>query len=306
MAASLYFSTSHMKIIVGSADANSVKVDDFAMFSLPEGAMINGIITDEDTMIRYLAGIGTNMSLFKQEAMLVIDNNSIRSKVMDMPSVPEAKMLEFISREIGVVAEGGEVNDVFDYTVLNAKAPGGGSRILAVAVDRDLLQAYRNTFTSAGFNLKNINIGVNAANKIARVSPQLSAGARILAIIDERNLTLMLFEGGDYKITNKYRLLNSDDTAEWRQEIGNNISSIVQFHKGQRPTEEISAAFFAGLSPAQTTALTEPLSFLGIQIEMLDLASHVKISNRAASKDGGLNPGKYLLNLGTMLKGRGA
>ena len=306
MAVSLYFSTTQLKIIVGSGDTNSVKVDDFAMFSLPEGAMINGIITDEDTMIRYLSGIGTNMNLFKQEAMLVADNNNIRSKVMDMPSVPEAKMLEFIARDIGVVSDGGEVNDVFDYTVLNSKIEGGGSRILAVAVDRDFLQAYRNTFASAGFNLKSINIAVNAANKIARVSPHLMTGARILAIVDERNLTLMLYEGGDYKITNKYRLLGSDDTPEWRQEIGNNISSIIQFHKGQRPTEEISAAFFAGLSPAQTSALAEPLSFLGIEIGMLDLISRVKISSKAASKDGGLNPGKYLLNLGSMLKGKGA
>ena len=275
------------------------------MFPLPEGAMINGIITDEDTMIRYLSGIGTEMNLFKQEAMLVIDNNSIRSKVMDMPAVNEVKMLEFISRDIGIVSEGGEVNDVFDYTVLNAKVAGGGSRLLAVAVDRALLQAYRNTFTSAGFNLKNINIGVNAANKMARVSPDLMTGARILAIVDERNLTLMLYEDGAYKITNKYRLLASDDTPEWRQEIGNNLSSVIQFHKGQRPTEEISAAFFAGLSPAQTAALAEPLSFLGIQTGMLDLAPRVKISSNAAAKDGGLNPGKYLLNLGVMLKGKG-
>jgi len=305
MAVSLYFSTSHIKIIVGSADANSVKVDDFAMFSLPEGAMINGIITDEEEMIRFLSGIVSTMNLVKQEAILVIDNNSIRSKVMEMPSVPEAKMLEFISRDLGAFTEG-ESNDVFDYTVLNSKVEGGGSRILAVAVDRDLLMTYRNTLAAAGFNLKSINIGVNAANKIARVSPHLMAGACILAIMDERNLTLMLYENGNYKITNKYRLFNTDDTPEWRQEIGNNISSVMQFHKGQRPTEEISAAFFAGLSPAQTAALTEPLSFLGIQISMLDLVSRVKISNQAASKDGGLNPGKYLFNLGVMLKSKGS
>jgi len=304
MAVSLYCSTSHLKVIVGTADANSVKVEDFGMFPLPEGAMINGIITNEDEMIRFLSGVGAAMNLFKQEALLVIDNNSIRSKVMDMPAVPEAKMLEFISRDLGSFTEG-ESNDVFDYTILNSKLAEGGTRVLAVAVDRELLQTYRNTFTSAGFNMKNINIGVNAAYKIARVSQDLMTGARILAIMDERNLTLMLFEGGDYKITNKYRLMNFDDTPEWRQEIGNNISSVIQFHKGQRPTEEISAAFFAGLSPAQTGALAEALSFLGIQVGMLDLASRVKISNKAESKDGGLNPGKYLLNLGVMLKGKG-
>lgn len=304
MAVSLYCSATHLKVIVGSADANSVRVDNYAMFTLPEGAMINGIITDEEAMIRFLSEVGANMSLFKHEAILVIDNNSIRSKVMEMPSVPEAKMLEFISRELGVLTEG-ESNDVFDYTVLGGKTEGGGSRILAVAVDRGLLNAYRNTLTSAGFNLKSINIGVNAAYKIARVSPSLMSGAAILAIIDERNLTLMLFEGGEYKITNKYRILGADDTPEWRQEIGNNISSVIQFQKGQRPTEEISAAYFAGLSPAQTAALNEPLEFLGIQIGILDLAARVKISEKAASEDGGLNPGKYLLNLGVMLKGKG-
>jgi len=304
MAVSLYCSPSHLKVIVGSADTNSVKVDDFAMFPLPDGAMLNGIITDEDAMIRFLSEVGATMGLFKQDALLVIDNNSIRSKVMDIPSVSELKMLEFISRDLGVFTDG-ESNDVFDYTVLKARATGGGSQILAVAVDRTLLQAYRNTLTSAGFNLKNINIGVNAAYKIARVSPHLMTGARILAIMDERSLTIMLFEGGEYKITNKYRLMGADDTPEWRQEIGNNISSVMQFHKGQRPEEEISAAFFAGLSPAQTSALADPLSFLGIQIGMLDLVSRVKISSKAAEKDGGLNPGKYLLNLGVLLKGKG-
>jgi len=306
VAVSLYFSTSHLKAVVGSADANSVKVDDFGMFPLPEGAMINGIITDEDAMIRFLSEIGTAMGVFKQEALLVIDNNSIRTKIMDMPPVPEAKMLEFISREIGVTSEGGVVNDVFDYTLLKAKSESGGSRLLAVAVDRDFLTTYRNTFSSAGFNLKNVNIGVNAANKIARVSPQLTEGARILAIMDEHNLTLILYEGGDYKITNKYRLFNPIDTPEWRQEIGNNLSSVIQFHKGQRPTEEITAAFFAGLSSAQTASLAEPLSFLGIEIGMLDLVSRVKTSEKAAAKDGGLNPGKYLLNIGALLKGKGA
>lgn len=301
MSVSLYFSPTHLKLIVGSADFSSIKVEDFGMFSLPEGAMINGIITDEETMIRYLSGIGADMGIFKQETLLVIDTNSIRSKVMDMPVVPETKMLEFISREIGAFTEG-ENNDVFDYAVMNGKLTEGGARVLAVAVDRDILNVYRNTFVSAGFNLKSINIGVNALIKLSRVLPQLQTGAKILAVIDDRNLTLSLFESGDYKITNRYRLFNTDDTPEWRQEIGNNISSIIQFHKGQRPAEEISAAFFAGLSAVRTDALAESLSFLGIEIAELDLASKIKLTGKASKKSADFEPGKNLLNLGTLLK----
>jgi Tfp pilus assembly PilM family ATPase len=271
------------------------------MYALPEGAMINGIITDEEAMIRYLSGIGAEMGILKHDALLVIDTNSIRSKVMDLPVVPEAKILEFIERELAAFTEG-ENNDVFDYTVMNGKLPEGGARILAVAVDRDILSVYRNTFTSAGFNLKNINIGVNALIKLSRILPQLNTGAKVLSVVDDRNLTLSLFENGAYKITNRYRLFNADDTPEWRQEIGNNISSVIQFHKGQRPEEEISAAFFAGLSAARVSALADALSFLNIGITELDLASKIKLSGKAAPRNADFEPGKNLLNLGALLK----
>ena len=301
MNVSLYCSPTHLKLVVGSADSTAIKVDDYGAFPLPEGAMINGIITDEEAMINYLSTIGAAMGGFKHEALLVIDANSIRSKVMDMPVVSGQKMLEFIASDLGAFNEEGN-NDVFDYAVLNGKLPEGGARILAVAVDREILQVYRNTFSSAGFNLKGINIGVNALIKLSRILPQLKTGARILAAVDDRNLTLSLFENGDYKITNKYRLLNTESTPEWRQEIGNNISSVIQAHKGQRPVEDISAVFFAGLSPEETESLTEPLAFLDIETDMLDVASFINLTGKAAQNNGGFDPGQNLLNLGTLLK----
>ena len=304
MTVSLYCSPTHLKVVAGSADANSVKVNDFAMYALPEGAMINGIITDGDAMVRFLSEVGAKMNILRRDALLVIDTNSIRSKVMDVPGVSEHKLLEFISRDLGAFTEE-EAGDVFDYTVMRGRLENGGSRILAVAVDREILRAYRNTFSSAGFNLRNINIGVNAVNKIARVSQHLMTGARVLAIVDDRNLTLMLYENGEYKITNKYRLFNEDDTPEWRTEIGNNISSVIQFQKGQRPDETISAVYFAGLSVQQTIAIAETLAYLDIQIGSFDLSSRVRLSNKSAEKAAGFNPGKYLLNLGVMLKGKG-
>jgi len=301
MNVSLYCSPTHLKLVIGSADSNVIRVEDYGIYLLPEGAMINGIITDEEAMIRYLAEIGEVLDCFKHEALLVIDTSNIRSRVIDVPIVPELKMIDFIAHDLGAFSEGGN-NDVFDYAVLNGKTPDGGARVLAVAVDREILQVYRNTFTSAGFNLKGVNIGINALVKLSRILPQLKTGARILAAIDDRNLTLSLFEDGDYKITNRYRLLQMEDTQEWRQELGNNISAVIQFHKGQRPTEEISAVYFAGLSPTKTAALAEPLAYLGIEIGLLNVAAHVRLTGKAAKIDGGFAPGQNLLNLGTMLK----
>ena len=301
MNVSVFCSPTHLKIVVGTGDSRSVKVDDFGIFSLPDGAMINGIITDEDTMIRFLSEIGKSMGIFRKETLLVIDTNNIRSKVMDLPVVSENKILEFVSQDLASFSSE-ENNDVFDYAVLTGHLPGGGARVLGVAVDRNILQVYNNTFTSAGFNLKSINIGVNALIKLTRILPQLNTGACILAVMDDRNMSLTLFEKGEYKITNKYRMFSAEDTPEWRQEIGGNISSIIQFHKGQRPEEDISAVFFAGISAARIGALAEPLAYLGIETGMLDLTPQIKYTGKAAKSDISFIPGQNLLNLGTLLK----
>jgi hypothetical protein len=193
--------------------------------------------------------------------------------------------------------------DIFDYAVLTPKLPGGGTRILAVAVGRAMLLSYRNALLGAGWNLKVIGIGMGAEIRLAGILPQLSSGSSILSEIDGRNLTLTLFENGNFLINNKHRLLNAEDTPEWTAEIGNHISSMIQFHKSQRSDFEITNAYFTGVTPVQTAQLATALSYLGIHIGDLDLSDKIKIANRsaAASKQAEFAAGKYLLNLGNLL-----
>ena len=304
MVESLYCSATHLKLIVGSADANVVKVEDFAMFDLPEDAMINGIITDQDAMAGYLSEIGSDVGLLKREATLVIDNNSMRFKVMDVPKASEPKTLEFVERDLGAFS-GDEPSDIFDYAVLDPRLPGGGVRILAAAVDREVLRVYRDAFLSAGFSLKRIDIGVNAVIKLGSISPQLAEGARILAVVDGHSLILLLFEGGEYRITNRYRLFSQDGTPGWEKEISDGLSSMIQSHKGQRPAEEISAAFFAGLPSQRADSLAGALSPLGIETGVFDIGPHARATGKAAQKDPAFPAGDYIFNLGSLLKKRG-
>ncbi|MDR3305839.1 MAG: hypothetical protein LBS85_07460 [Clostridiales Family XIII bacterium] len=301
MSVSFYCSPTHLKLLIGSTGASGITISDYAEYPLPEGGMINGIITDQDIMTRYFHDIGNQLGLFREEAYLVVDNNSIRSKVMDLPPVAEAKMLEFIKRELSAAGDE-SANDVFDYAVLSPKAENGGARILAVAVNRELLETYRSVLVSAGFDLKHINIGVNAKIRAAAVMPQLRTGTSILAMVDEKAFILSMFENGRYRITNKYRLMTAENTPEWHTEIGNHLSAMVQFQKSQRSDSEISAAYFAGITPRQTELLASALGYLGIQLLGLDFASITKLTGNAAAKQAEFTPGKYLLNIGTMLR----
>jgi hypothetical protein len=278
-----------------------VKVTGFGELPLPDGAMINGIITDADLTTRFLSHVNDTYGLRKEPAYLVIDSNNILSKTMDVPPLAESKVLGIIASDMTHFQDNQEDPNVYDFTVVNPKSESGGVTILAVGVDRSMLEDYRTTMISAGFDLKGINIGINCQIKLAKFLPELKTGTAILAQVDGRIMTLTLFEDGKYLIGNKYRLMNTEDTPEWYAEISNNLSSMVQFNKGQHANGEISSACFAGLSQIQLGTMASNLSYLGIDIRPIGFDSGVSLTGKAAGQDG-FDPGHFLLNIGNLLK----
>lgn len=287
---------------MGESDAKSINLDNYAMANIPEGAMINGIITDEEAMTNALAALASEYALDKDDSYLVIDSSSIMVKTMDVPAVSEHQIIEFIEREFSQYGEEeSDAEKLYDYSVLNAHAESGGATILAVAVSKGLIESYRTVFVSAGIDLKGINIGTNAMIKLARFVPQLQTGTYVLAIVDGKNLTLTLFHEGEYGLTNKYRLLNMIGTPEWQNEIGDNLSSMLQFNKGQKDKRDIESIHFTGILPEEIESLKNTLAYLNISIDGLNVAGSVIQSDTISAK-GGFNTGGFLYNIGNLLK----
>ncbi|MDR1271632.1 MAG: hypothetical protein LBK04_01360 [Clostridiales Family XIII bacterium] len=302
MSVSLYCSPTHLKIIIGDADRGGVSISDFEEYLLPAGAMINGIITDEDVMIGFLKNIVASRSLLNQKTHIVIDNNNIKAKILALPPVNESQMLGLVMRDVEHF-EGTNLDDVvIDYAIIDPVAGEGGVKVLSVAVDKNLLYSYRNVIVSAGFDPVNINIGLNTMIKLAGLMPQLKTGNCILAGLDDQRLMLALFEEGTYILSNKYRIMAEIGTPEWYQEIGGDIHSVMQFQTGQKPDAQVSAAYFAGTAGDQTTGLASSLSYLGIKIQDLNLADISHLKGSAAEKKDMFLPGKYIFNIGTLLR----
>ncbi|MDR1028965.1 MAG: hypothetical protein LBL63_06055 [Clostridiales Family XIII bacterium] len=300
MANSIYCSPTHLKLIVGDAAGNTVKIRDFAEIPLPEGGMINGIVTDEKIMTKFLGDVNDEYGLAKEATFLVIHNNSIQTKRMDVPPVSESKILEFVQREFAQYSEE-KADGVFDFVILNPKAKSGGVTIFAVGAGKELIRTYRTVLVGAGYDLKGINIGANCQIKLSRFLPGLRTGTYILVQIDGRNMFLTLFEEGEYRISNSYRLISNPDVPEWFGEVGNNLSSMIQFSKGQRSNTDISSACFAGVTAEQLAVLQENLAYLGIDIAELDFRGSLSVGGKAAGKEP-FNPGTYLFNIGNLLK----
>lgn len=302
MSNSIFCSPTHLKIVVGDADARHIKISDYAEIPLPQGGMINGIITDEGIMMKFFADAAIEYGLTKGDTLLVLDSSNIQSKIMDVPALPEAKLLEFIKSDFSQYSDD-VTDDVYDYTVIDPHAAAGGATILAVAVGKPMLQSYMSIITGAGMNLKNIGIGINSQIKLAKFLPQFSEGMLLLAQVDEKQFSLTLFDNSRYLLANRYRLLNGAGTADWVNELGQNLSSMIQFTKSQRTGSEISAVYFAGVNEAELTNIREKLVYLGIDIRMFDMSDRIELSGKAAEK-GSFDAGRYILNIGSFLKAR--
>jgi hypothetical protein len=286
---------------VGDADSRTVRIQDFGEEILPTGGMINSIITDEDIMTRFFSEMGAKYGFARNQTLLVIDSNNIQTKIIDVPAVSDIKVLEFIKRSFNQYSDA-VTDDVYDFTVLNPRAESGGVSVLAVSVNKQMLQTYKSVLIGAGYDLKSVNVGVNTQIKLAKFLPQLKEGTYVFTQIDGRNLSVSLFENGNFRIVNKSRMVQQENSAEWFSEIGNAISSMQQFSKSQRSNLNITTAYFAGLYANQIAQLAANLTHLGIDIRELNFPDSVRLEGKAAQKGEYFNPGKFLLNIGNLLK----
>ncbi|MDR0346861.1 MAG: pilus assembly protein PilM [Coriobacteriales bacterium] len=300
MDVSLYCSPTRLLLLVGSVNGQKATIDEFKVVPLPEQSMINGVITDKDTVTRFFQAVTQQFGPYRQDAVLVLESNNIRTKMMTLPRVKEDKLVSFVRQDFGEISE--ESDDVFDFTVIGENGPEGGLEVLGIAAGRVLLQNYIDVLRAAGFKLKRIDVGSNSLRKIASFIPQLGSDNSILVHIDDVTLGITLYEQGMYRISQKYRLLNAPGTDARRNEVVNNISSMVQFQKSQHRDFSINAIHVLGLPSNDMPIFVEATRFLEIPVFELSFDSQIKLTGKAHFDQATFLSSQYLYNLGAMIR----
>jgi Tfp pilus assembly PilM family ATPase len=300
MSVSLYCSPTQLLLLVGNVNGQRATIDEFLVVPLPEQSMINGVITNKDTMARFFQAVSQQFGPYRQDAILALESNNIRTKIMTLPRVKEAKLREFVRQDFGEISEEGD--DVFDFTVLGPNSAEGGIDVLGIAAGRLLLQNYIDVLQGAGFKLKRIDVGSNALRKLASFIPQLQSNSNVLVHIDDMSLAITLFRQGSYRISQRYRLLYPPGTEERQREISGNISSMVQFQKSHHRDISIDAIYVLGVPSHNMPAFVEATRFLEIPVQELSLDSQIKLTGKANFAREQFVSSKFLYNLGAMIR----
>ncbi|MDR2586915.1 MAG: pilus assembly protein PilM [Coriobacteriales bacterium] len=300
MSISLYCTPTQLLLLSGNISGQKATIEEFRIIPLPGQAMINGVITDKDAMTRFLQEVMQQFGPYNQDAILVLESNNIRTKIMTLPRVRENKLLPFVQQDFGEISGSGD--DIFDFTVLRPNPTEGGLEVLGIAAGKVLLQNYIDVFTAVGFKLKRIDVGSNALSKFAHFAPQLQSDSCILVHVDDVTLGITLFEQGFYRISQKYRLLNPPGTEERGREIISNISSMVQFQRSQRRNISIDAIHVLGVPSDAMPSFAEATRFLEIPLFTLSLDEQISLTGKAHFEQASFISSKYLYNLGAMMR----
>lgn len=308
-----YCSPDKLNMIMGTAHATGIEVDDFRQIPLPDGAMINGIITNVDIMTDFLITIaqeyhlqsgatGSN-ELLSNSSRIIIQASNIVTKILEVPPVDEAQIREFVRREFTQYGDAQEAQDtnLYDYTVLNKIGPDGGVEILAACASRDMIEDYRRAFEQATYNVEQIGIGVEAIIKLVSLLPYCNGSTYMLMQIEAARQTISMFIDGTFRLFNGYRLTGEVGSDTWVGEIGQNLASMLQFSRAQRGQSELSQVYLAGVTPQIIDKLRADFGFLSVSMDHFDLSPYITVSDKI-TEDRLFDPGAFLFNLGALVK----
>lgn len=263
----VFLSNTNIQIASGSTAGDGVRVSKLISFPLPEGAVLNGVVMDQDRLIEAIKLAWQANKLPKSEVILILNSPQLRANRVDAPILADKKTTEFIERETRDSEYGRFQNPITGWYVVGKDAKAKTQRVVYETAEIDFVNKYVNIFGKAGLKLKSIHNGVQLATEY--FTKQATGKTILYMILDGKSLVTIFFAEGKYYYDSTSRVFGQPGTPEFAKEIYASISSIRQFISAQHLTETVKDILFCGLAYSHVNQLAN---------DILNLDSTVDIS----------------------------
>lgn len=262
----VFLSNTNIQIASGSSTSNGVKVSKLFSAPLPEGAVLNGVVMDQDMLIDTIKTVWRDNKLPKSEVTLIINSPQLRASRIDAPILSDKKTTEFIGRETTNSDYGRFQKPVTGWYLVSKDSKAKTQRIVYERAEQDFVNKYVEIFDKSGLKLKSIHSGVQLATEFFTKN---SAGKTLIyMILDGKSLVTIFFAEGKYYYDSTSRVFAQPGTPEFAKEIYSAISSIRQFMSAQHLQGSVNDILFAGLSQQHVTQLSNDILNIDSQIDI--------------------------------------
>lgn len=260
---SLYLCSRTVYAAVGSPTANGARITAAAQTELPEGCLINGVITNEADLAAALKEFLAANKLPTNRVALMAGGTQFMHRIVTLPAMSEKKRLAVLARELST--GGAETKAPLDDYMLLAH-DGKGDTVLATRVEQAVIAGYDALAKAAGFKLYSIDLGLAALIKAVRTVPALQKETFVLLQFDDDTISAALFEQGQYTYSTRSRLFNPRGTVESGTEIAQKLSGILQFHIAGKSAHPIRTVYFGGADAQDIRVCTPDCEALALQV----------------------------------------
>lgn len=281
---SLYLCSRTVYAAVGSPTARGARITAAASTQLPEGCLINGVITNEADLAEALKAFFADNKLPTGRVALIAGGSQFMHRIMEMPAMSEKKRLAVLSHELS--SSGAETTaPLDDYMLLSRDAKTRTDTVLATRVEQSVIAGYAALAKAAGFKLTCIDLGLAAPIKAVRTIPALQNGTFVVLQFDDDTISACLFVQGQYTYSTRSRLFNPRGTAESGTEIAQKLSGLIQFHIASKSEHQIDTVYFAGADAKDFTVCRPGCEALALKVEQFPDSPTVSLPKGTALAD---------------------
>ena len=281
---SLYLCSRTVYAAVGSPTARGARITAAASTQLPEGCLINGVITNEADLAEALKAFFADNKLPTGRVALIAGGSQFMHRIMELPAMSEKKRLAVLSHELS--SSGAETTaPLDDYMLLSRHAKTRTDTVLATRVEQSVIAGYDALAKDAGFKLTCIDLGLAAPIKAVRTIPALQNGTFVVLQFDDDTISACLFVQGQYTYSTRSRLFNPRGTAESGTEIAQKLSGLIQFHIASKSEHQIDTVYFAGADAKDFTVCRPGCEALALKVEQFPDSPTVSLPKGTALAD---------------------
>jgi hypothetical protein len=278
MSVTVFLSNTNIQIVVGSGAAKGIGVKRLVSVGVPGGAVLNGVVMDENALIEAIRECWKINKLPKGDVTLILNSPQLRANIIDMPLMQDKKATDYIQRE---AKDTRLAKPVTAWYLIDKDAKQKTQRVIAETADSQFIDTYVGIFAKAGLRLADIHDGVSLAISLLRGSTRNKT--IVYMILDGTSLVTIFFAKGQYYYHSTKRVFNQPGSPEFAREIFGSISEIRQFASAQKLEDMIEEIQFAGLGEQQVIRLSEDIGDIdnNIKLSAVLCPSYVKVKENS-------------------------
>lgn len=267
-----------IRVAQGKRSGKKIIVTDYHTAPLPDGCIINGVITDSEVLSDLIGNLWSQFKLPKKNVNLILNGANVSTKIVNLPRIKPAQLQQVMLDNYS------EFDDIEtrtgDYRIIGRPKTGEPYTAFSCVAQDDTIKSYIDLFASKKIALSCIDINLNAQIQFINSIEKLKEKTFVLVILDKNTSSLSLYVNGEYRFSNFSRIISERGTPECDDELSSSISSMIQFNKAQKNGYDVEKIYVCGLKDEENPKTLNSFGLsIGVDAEVLpDFAEYVSKS----------------------------